>query len=251
MLPDPTKRARHLHGHFERVPALGLATGEVWCSPRLDAVACWIAPGRWPTTDAEMAASGLDRSEEVTDGRHGDLWVIGVEPGSQGQGLGRALLEPFLQRADPSGDTCYLETLDERIGFEVHVAEVEASSGLPYWCCVRPPRDQDTMTAPLIACEGTWPGRLMLPPGVSGLQRASGWVWARRRHLAAARAEVQHAAHGQRSGHTREGTAVSLTRLGRAASMRGVGRVEYGAAPGGDDRHRVVGDRARRRMARP
>jgi len=80
MLPDPTKRARHLHGHFERVPALGLATGEVWCSPRLDAVACWIAPGRWPTTDAEMAASGLDRSEEVTDGRHGDLWVIGVEP---------------------------------------------------------------------------------------------------------------------------------------------------------------------------
>ena len=88
------------------------------------------------------------RHEELTEGPHWDLWVIGVEPASQGKGVGRALLEPVLQRVDQSGETCYLETLDERtlplyerIGFEVRVAEVEVTSGLPYWCCVRPPRD--------------------------------------------------------------------------------------------------------------
>lgn len=169
MFPDRAQRGRLLPGHFERVLTLGLAIGEVWCSPSFEAVACWLAPGSWPPTDAEVVASGLDRGEEllgpdvwqrfrtvyeaidVWHGRimkdpHWDLWVIGVEPEARGRGLARGLLEPLLQRADRSGESCYLETLDAqtlslyaRLGFDVHVAEVETTSGLPFWCCVRPP----------------------------------------------------------------------------------------------------------------
>jgi ribosomal protein S18 acetylase RimI-like enzyme len=41
---------------------------------------------------------------------HWYLMVMGVAPEACGQGLGRALLEPIMNRADAAGLPCYLET---------------------------------------------------------------------------------------------------------------------------------------------
>jgi GNAT superfamily N-acetyltransferase len=46
------------------------------------------------------------------------LFVIGVEPARQGQGVGTALLRPMLARADREGMPVYLETHSSRnVGF--------------------------------------------------------------------------------------------------------------------------------------
>ncbi len=169
MLPDERERTRLAPDHFERVVRLALSTGEVWRTELFDGVACWIAPGRWPSTSEEEDDAGLyeipvivgaeawDRfhtvytamdhaHEQVVPDPHWVLQLVGVEPGKQGSGLGSMLLHPLLERADKDGKTCYLETLNEpnvafyeRHGFQVAVDEVEPISCLRYWCCVRPP----------------------------------------------------------------------------------------------------------------
>jgi len=167
--PDEVERRRLAPVHFERVLRLALATGEVWRTPAFDAVACWVAPGRWPATSDEIEVAGLndtpnlighdawtrfrtvyeamDRSHAAAAPQpHWDLWLIAVDPQRQGQGLGSSLLLPMLRRFDAAGDRCYLETLDERTlalyrrhGFVVLVDAVEPTTGVRYWCCVRDP----------------------------------------------------------------------------------------------------------------
>jgi ribosomal protein S18 acetylase RimI-like enzyme len=155
--------------HFERVVRLAEMIGEVWRTEDFDAVACWLAPGRWPPTDDELRTSGVARTpqligdeawarfkvvyeamdeahERAVAGPHWDLWVVGVEPAARGRGLGTSLLTPMLARLDQAAETCYLETLDartlhlyERMGFDVVLEKVEPTSGLRFWCCVRQP----------------------------------------------------------------------------------------------------------------
>ena len=69
-----------------------------------------------------------------------------MAPSHRGRGLGRALLQPVLDRADADGVPCYLETAQptnvtfyERLGFRVLVHVVEPSSGLPLWTFRRDP----------------------------------------------------------------------------------------------------------------
>ena len=89
----------------------------------------------------------MDRSHAATVPEpHWDLWLIAVDRGRQGRGLGSSLLRPMLERLDAAGDRCCLETLDERTlglyrrhGFEVVVDAVEPITGVRYWCCVRDP----------------------------------------------------------------------------------------------------------------
>ena len=65
---------------------------------------------------------------------------LGVEPDRQGQGIGSALIQPVLGRADAEGLPCYLETTKERNvtfyrrhGFDV-VAEGDLPDlGPPFW----------------------------------------------------------------------------------------------------------------------
>ena len=66
--------------------------------------------------------------------------VVGVAPAFQGQGYGRALLQPLLDQADREGVPVYLETAQpknvsfyERLGFRVLEEAVEPSSGLTVW----------------------------------------------------------------------------------------------------------------------
>jgi GNAT superfamily N-acetyltransferase len=170
MLPEDAARERLAPEHFSRVTRLAVATGEVWRTQESDGVACWIAPGRWPPTDEEIAAAGLEEIPELVGAQawerfrvvyeamdaaheralnvpHWILWLVAVDPDRQGQGIGTSLLRPMLARADETGTPCYLETLDGRtvslygrLGFEVAEDRVEPTSGLRFWCCVREPR---------------------------------------------------------------------------------------------------------------
>jgi GNAT superfamily N-acetyltransferase len=79
--------------------------------------------------------------------RHWYLSILGVDPARQGQGLGGALLQPILSRADEEGVPCYLETGQPKAisfyrkhGFEVVVQDVEPKSGLRFWTFRREPR---------------------------------------------------------------------------------------------------------------
>ena len=77
---------------------------------------------------------------------HWYVMVVGVAPEEQGKGIGRALLQPFIKRADTAGEPCYLETAQpenvgfyERLGFRRVVDMVEPQTGLRLWTFRRDP----------------------------------------------------------------------------------------------------------------
>lgn len=161
--PDSEDRRRLSPAHFATILRYGLLAGQVFTGiERGSGAAVWIPPGTEHTP--EMAeASGLTRLPETIGadaaGRFGRLidyaeaahhrdmpgphWyamVVGVAPAFQGQGYGRALLQPILDRADTDGVPCYLETTQpknvsfyERLGFRVLLDDVEPESGLRVW----------------------------------------------------------------------------------------------------------------------
>ena len=77
----------------------------------------------------------------VAGGRFACLWIMGVDPAAQGQGLGALLVRRALERMKERGfDSCILKTENERnvafyrrIGFELIEAGRAPSSGLAYW----------------------------------------------------------------------------------------------------------------------
>jgi ribosomal protein S18 acetylase RimI-like enzyme len=113
----------------------------------LDAVAVWLPPSRFPWTPVRklraapafariMAAAprafpAFARYGATVEAAHrGEphwyLVVLSVRPEQQGRGLGTALVEPILARADREGVPCRVETADpanvsfyRRLGFEV------------------------------------------------------------------------------------------------------------------------------------
>lgn len=93
---------------------------------------------------------GLRR--RVALGAHWYLNQVGVDPRWRGHGAGTALLLPVLRRAGAAGWPCYLETFWEpnlafyaRLDFAVLRREVEPSSGLPFWICLRQPPSQPNL----------------------------------------------------------------------------------------------------------
>ncbi|MFE5759143.1 GNAT family N-acetyltransferase [Streptomyces massasporeus] len=80
---------------------------------------------------------------------HEYLWMIGVAPGRQGEGLGTALIEAVLDRCDREGLPAYLEasnarsrTLYERLGFELVGPVLDLPDGPAMWPMWREPRPQ-------------------------------------------------------------------------------------------------------------
>jgi GNAT superfamily N-acetyltransferase len=80
---------------------------------------------------------------------HYYLGVLGVEPESQGKGLGRALMQPILERCDRDGIGAYLEAstprnraLYLRNGFEVTEEIRFPGGGPPSWRMWRAPRPE-------------------------------------------------------------------------------------------------------------
>jgi ribosomal protein S18 acetylase RimI-like enzyme len=167
--PDEGERAKLLPGHFAAHVRHGHLFGEVFTTAGAVAgVSLWLPPGRTEVTSHQQHQSGLDKlrtlfglqtrerlaliSSFFEDIHHATvpddhwyLWMIGVDPVHQGKGIGSALINPVLVRADRDGIPCYLETVERRnvpfytrLGFTIAREGVEPSSGAPYWIFVRP-----------------------------------------------------------------------------------------------------------------
>ncbi|WP_371102762.1 GNAT family N-acetyltransferase [Streptomyces sp. PU_AKi4] len=78
---------------------------------------------------------------------HAYLWMIGVAPGRQGEGLGTALIGSVLDRCDREGLAAYLEASSERsarlyrrLGFETAGEPLALPDGPYMWPMWREPR---------------------------------------------------------------------------------------------------------------
>ncbi|MEV5612264.1 GNAT family N-acetyltransferase [Streptomyces sp. NPDC052225] len=78
---------------------------------------------------------------------HVYLWMIGVVPGRQGEGLGSALMAPVLERCDREGLPAYLEAsnprsraLYERLGFVFTGTALDLPDGPTLWPMWREPQ---------------------------------------------------------------------------------------------------------------
>ncbi len=168
-MPDEGKRASALTWLFERVVRYCILYGHTFTTPRLEGIAGWLPPGHSKLTLGRIIRSGLHATPlklglpayrrfdtymtyadklhaRLAPRTHWYLWVIGVEPACQGQGIGSKLLRPILARADADGVPCYLETEGERNvrfyekhGFKVaHQGQVPRL-GAQVWAMLREP----------------------------------------------------------------------------------------------------------------
>ena len=78
---------------------------------------------------------------------HEYLWMIGVTPDHQGEGIGSALVQHVLERCDREGLPAYLEAssarsrvLYERLGFELTGRPLDLPNGPQMWPMWREPR---------------------------------------------------------------------------------------------------------------
>jgi ribosomal protein S18 acetylase RimI-like enzyme len=118
--------------------------------------ALWSPPGAWATPMSEQLrevpamirvfGTGLVKASHVQEQmikahprqpKHWYLYAIGARTGSQGRGIGSALLAEMLAPIDEAGEAAYLESsnernvpLYERYGFAV-VEELQLSGGGP------------------------------------------------------------------------------------------------------------------------
>ena len=170
VFPDPKERAARSPGHFAPLLRYGLQFGEVLTTAGAPAgAAVWLGPDAWDVTPERAAAAGLDDLPNAlgaaaaerffsvlaaidpyhrrdVPAEHWYVMVVGVAPEAQGSGLGRALLQPIMDRADAAGQPCYLETAQpsnvafyEHLGFRRVVETVEPQSGLRLWTFRRDP----------------------------------------------------------------------------------------------------------------
>jgi ribosomal protein S18 acetylase RimI-like enzyme len=101
----------------------------------------WVGQGQ---RVAERWAQVYRRLAEAHPGEpHWYLSVLGVDPAHQGRGLGRSLLQGWLESVDRVAAASYLETDRERnldfyrrAGFDVR-AEIRVL-GIDVWCMWRP-----------------------------------------------------------------------------------------------------------------
>ena len=87
-----------------------------------------------------MITFGEDYHKRDLPEPHWYTMVVGVDPAFQGQGLGRALLQPVMDKAKSEGLPVYLETAQpknvsfyKKLGFQVLRELKEPTSGLDLW----------------------------------------------------------------------------------------------------------------------
>jgi hypothetical protein len=169
--PEARPRARGVRALYTAILRDSMRHGEIYTSPGVEGVACWLPPGvALPTLLREVRAGllGLPLSfgwtafrrlveygqwhaklhHELTSGPNWFLATIGVDPAAQGKGVGSALLEAVLVKADEQRLPCYLEThgeksarLYERHGFETKRLFEVPQHPVPVWAMLRPARN--------------------------------------------------------------------------------------------------------------
>ena len=155
MLPKARRRTRAV-ALFTIFLKSQVTVGETYSTPDGVGAAVWAPPGRWrfdldriansPEEFLSIVGTNLGRAMEVqatlekehpTDSPHWYLAGLGTHPDWQGSGIGTALLEPVLLRADTTGLPAYLESSKvsniayyRRFGFEV-TGEISLPNGGP------------------------------------------------------------------------------------------------------------------------
>ncbi|MFI5854323.1 GNAT family N-acetyltransferase [Streptomyces parvulus] len=100
-----------------------------------------------PDNERVELIARLTEGIHPTGRAHEYLWMIGVAPERQGQGLGTALMAPVLERCDSEGTPAYLEAssargrvLYERLGFRFTGEALQLPDGPLMWPMWREPR---------------------------------------------------------------------------------------------------------------
>ncbi|AKZ58086.1 Acetyltransferase [Streptomyces ambofaciens ATCC 23877] len=100
-----------------------------------------------PENERVELIARLTEGVHPSDRAHEYLWMIGVVPRRQGEGLGTALIESVLDRCDREGLPAYLEAssargrgLYERLGFEFTGRALDLPDGPRMWPMWREPR---------------------------------------------------------------------------------------------------------------
>jgi GNAT superfamily N-acetyltransferase len=161
--PDQARRVGDLERWFQlALDRLYLRHHECYTTAQIAGGALWVPPGaehlgtleQLRLLPAAIALFGrrLPRVLRAVGGgskrpkeRHYYLPFMGVEPASQGKGIGAALLRPVLERCDQERVGAYLEAttprnraLYERNDFEV-IDETRLPDGPPLWLMWRDP----------------------------------------------------------------------------------------------------------------
>jgi len=170
IFPDTIVRRVALPWFFGRfVVQLGLNYGAVFTADDVDGAAVWLHPNTTIPVQGALRAglllmpfrfgwqsfrrstslgTYLERvRQQSVPAQHWYLMALGVAPSKQRSGLGRALLQPMLTRADGEQVPCYLETFTERnvqfyrkLGYTVLVHDHIPGGGPPFWTMVRTPQ---------------------------------------------------------------------------------------------------------------
>jgi len=166
MFAGARRRQHGLHSFFtSQINRQYLAGGHVYTTEDLAGAAVWGTPDRHrnglmelvqllptaPFLVSVRTVPALRLLFEVDSLHpkepHWYLATLGTAPERQGQGVGAALLQPVLDRADADGMPAYLESSKERnvpfyarFGFEVVEELHSKSGGPPMWRMWREPR---------------------------------------------------------------------------------------------------------------
>jgi ribosomal protein S18 acetylase RimI-like enzyme len=168
VVPEEEKRKRALPWFFRLAARYATQYGEPFTTDRVDAGALWLPPGETIMPMMRLLRMGmlnglfkfgpaafmrllnvLNHLEHLhkrdVPPEHWYLFVLGVDPSRQGQGVGGGIIQPILERADRDRLPCYLETMKEinvafyqKHGFEVVVDE-QYKDWPRYWTMRREP----------------------------------------------------------------------------------------------------------------
>jgi GNAT superfamily N-acetyltransferase len=168
--PDAARRAAGVTTLYGAFLSDCLRFGEVYGTPDVVGAACWLPPERSTITLLRQIRSGMYQlplrfgiagfvrllaydaiawklHHAHASQPHWYLVALGVEPERQGQGIGGALMQPILARADARNLPCYLEThrpenvrLYQRHGFEICCHCDVPGHPIPVWAMLRRPR---------------------------------------------------------------------------------------------------------------
>ncbi len=168
--PDATRRLTAVTSLYGAILHDCFHYGEVYVRGDCQGLACWLPPPRAVPTFWRQVRSGmlalpwhfglggfrkLTAFDDVARKLHHEyapmphwyLAAIGVEPSSQGQGIGSALMRPMLERADRDGVCCWLDTHQEqnvrlymRHGFEVSKRVEIPCHPIPVYGMLRKPQ---------------------------------------------------------------------------------------------------------------
>jgi len=171
IFPDSDERSHSLCLLWDALLSYSLRFGEAYTTPGVDGVVCWLTPGNTSIGFLRALRTGFGIQQAVIrfnsdsrkrflpivnhadkthnsimTNRHWYLWLLGVEPESQGQGIGGSLIKPVLDKADAENIPVYLETetaenvvFYEKRGFEVVREDSIAEGNVTLWAMLRKP----------------------------------------------------------------------------------------------------------------